>query len=190
MSTFMTRRKFGKKGIWSVAAAILTAAVASASLAVAQAPPVLPDGGPGGGQPPIETNCGASLASKVITSNSPSTTNATGFQTLPGATARILDLPAGRCIKVLFTAETACGPSANPDFCYVRAIVNGAPMDPNGMSVQAIDSSDASASAHAYEWVKKLPAGTYTIEIQGRVRNGLTQFYADDWTMDVQTLAP
>jgi len=187
MTTRITKLKLGRKGRWSVAAAIVAVGVASASLAVAQAPQE-PDGSGGGGGAPITTTCGPNLGSTVITRSSPSTTTAVAPQRLPGAVKTFV-IPNGgsRCIKVLFTAETACGPSAASDYCYVQALIDGQPMNPDGAGFQVMDSEDPSASAHAYEWVKHVDGpGQHTVEIEWRVLNAATLFYADDWTMDVQ----
>jgi hypothetical protein len=186
MRAFIINRKVGRKGIWTAAALLVATGVASASLAGAQvvAPP--PDlGDPVAPAPRIVTTCGAMVEDTIITQNTPRTTNAANFQRLPGAVATVHG-PA--CIKVLLTAETACGPTANPDYCYVRAIVDGVPMDPDGAGFQAMDSEDDSASAHAYEWVKEVGDGDHQVEIQWRVFNGGGPFYIDDWTMDVMTL--
>jgi hypothetical protein len=186
MSAFAMKRRLGRKGSLGLAAAIVTTGVVSASLAFAQAAPPPPDGGPPqGAVAPIRTDCGPDVKHTIITRSSPSTKNAPGFAMLPGAGANILVPDGGGCLKVLFTAETACSPTANPDFCYVRALVDAAPMDPNGTGFQAMDSEDASASAHAYEWVKRLPAGNHNVEIQWNVLNAGTQFWVDDWTFDI-----
>ena len=105
---------------------------------------------------------------------------------LPGAATQVV-VPDGqsRCIKVLLTAETACGITNAPDLCYVRALVDGVPMDPNGAGFQAMDSEDSTASAHAYEWIKRVGEGAHIIRIEQRVRNAATTFYKDDWTFDV-----
>jgi len=181
----------GRRRLLGAGVASAAALAASASLAFGQAGGPKPDGGPP--EPaaqPIVTTCGPSVNSTVITRNSPSTTNVTAFQLLPGATTHIT-VPPGttRCIKVLFTAETACGLTAAPDFCYVQATLNNVPMNPNGTGFQAIDSEDGSASAHAFEWVKRVPAGVYTVEIDRRVLVAGTPFYTDDWTMDVSVFA-
>jgi len=59
-------------------------------------------------------------------------------------------------------------------------------MDPNGAGFQVMDSEDPSASAHAYEWVKRVGEGPHTVEIQWRVLNAGTSSYADDWTFDTE----
>lgn len=189
MSGNIANRRIGNKGIWGAAAVIVAAGVASASLAIAQVA-VSRDGSDGGAAAArIVTGCGPNLSSTVITQNSPSTTTVVGWQLLPGAVMGF-NVPAGvasRCVKVLLTAETACGQSNAADFCYVRALIDGVPMDPDGANFQAMDSEVQTASAHAYEWVKRVPAGAHTIQIQWRVLNANTSFYADDWTMDIQT---
>ncbi len=174
-------------GFGAVAAATLAA---TASLALAQAGPAdYPDNDPN--QPPpnlVVTNCGANQSSIVRTQNAPSTISDTSFVQLPGATTTITVPPEeSRCVKVLLTAESACGLSAAADFCYVQATLDGAPMNPNGLGFQALDSEDGSASAHAYEWIKRVGAGNHTIRIERRVGNAATAFYMDDWTFDVET---
>jgi hypothetical protein len=89
-------------------------------------------------------------------------------------------------VKVLFTAESSCGPTANPDFCYIQATVDGIPMDPNGAGFQALDSEDATAGARAYEWVKRVPAGNHVVQLQWRVLAAGTQYRLDERTFDVQ----
>ena len=188
MRRFTKQRILRRKALAGVLA--VAAVAATASLAVAQAGPA-PDGGPppgGGAVPPAKvTNCGALLSSTVVTQNAPRTTNVAAFQTLPGASLHFTVPPAqSRCVKLLFTAETACGLTAGPDFCYVRALIDAAPMDPDGAGFQAIDSEDGTASAHAYEWVKRVGPGAHTIELQTRVLAAGTPFWLDDWTFDVQ----
>jgi hypothetical protein len=192
MSAFAMKRRLGSKGSLGLAAAIVTTGVVSASLAFAQAVAPPPDGGPPqAAAAPIRTDCGPDIRHAVITRSSSIMKNSVAVQMLPGAHAENIVVPdGGGCLKVLFTAETACSPTANPDFCYVRAVINGVPMDPNGNGFQAMDSEDATASAHAYEWVKKLPAGNYDIDIQWSVLNAGTQFWVDDWTLDIGTYQP
>ena len=72
-----------------------------------------------------------------------------------------------------------------PDFCYVRALVDGVPMDPNGAGFEAMDSEDGTASAHAYEWVKRVGEGPHTVRIEQRVGNGATTFWVDEMTFDI-----
>jgi hypothetical protein len=178
-----TRRKL-TIGLGGAAATL----AATAGIALAQAIPNPPDNGPP--QPPgpnvVTTTCGPNQASIVKTDASPTTTSSVAFQQLAGAATQI-GVPDGqsRCVKVLLTAETACQSDLPDDFCYVRALVDGVPMDPNGANFQAMDSEDGTASAHAYEWIKRVGEGAHTVRIERRVGNAATTFWTDDWTFDV-----
>ena len=150
-----TRRK-ALLGLGGVAATLAV----TAGLAVAQVLPNPPDGSPPGALPPSNlttTACGPNETSIVKTESSPSITNSVNWVPLRGAATQVV-VPDGqsRCIKVLLTAETACEVTNAPDFCYVRALVDGVPMDPNGAGFQTMDSEDGTASAHAYEWIKRV----------------------------------
>lgn len=169
-------------------ATVLATLTATAALAVAQVGGG-PDGTPPGDPPPsnlITTTCGPNQTSIVKTESSPSTTKSVNFVPLPGANTQIV-VPDGqsRCVKVLLTAETACRKTGAADFCYVRALADGVPMDPNGAGFQAMDSEDGTASAHAFEWIERLGEGPHIIRIEQRVGNAATTFYKDDWTFDV-----
>ena len=169
-------------------ATVLATLTATAALAVAQVGGS-PDGTPPGDPPPsnlITTTCGPNQTSIAKTESSPSTTKSVNFVPLPGANTQIV-VPDGqsRCVKVLLTAETACRKTNARDFCYVRALADGVPMGPNGAGFQAMDSEDGTASAHAFEWVKRLGEGAHVIRIEQRVGNAATTFYKDDWTFDV-----
>ena len=161
--------------------------VATASIALAQAIPNPPDGGPPqpAGPSVISIACGPNQTSLVKTEDSPTATSSVNRVTLPGAATQIT-VPDGqtRCVKVLFTAESACqGPNPD-DFCYVAATIDGAPMNPGGGGFQALDSEDGTASAHAYEWIKRVGEGVHTVEIQRNVGAATTMFWTDDWTFD------
>jgi hypothetical protein len=169
---------------------IVAAVVATASLAVAAGGGGAPDGSSSAAPAPqvlASTSCGPRVQSIVRTENAPSTTSSTAFVTVPGAVVTV-SVPAGatRCIKVLFTAETACRVTTSADFCYVRALDNGVEMNPQGASFQAIDSEKATARGHAFEWVRRVAAGSHTISLQRRVNAAPTVFTIDDWTFDVQ----
>jgi hypothetical protein len=176
-----------RKAILGVAGAASTLAV-TAAVALAQiANP--PDGSPPGPPPPsnlITHTCGPEQTSIVKTESSPSVTNSVAPVPLPGANVQI-NVPDGqsRCVKVLLTAETACEVTAAPDFCYVTALVDGVPMNPAGAPFQAMDSEDGSASAHAYEWIKRVGEGPHIVRIERNVLNNATSFWWDDWTFDV-----
>ncbi len=166
---------------------LATAAVASASLAVAQSdtqPDRSTDAAAAAGL--VTTSCGAQLSSTVRTESVGTVTSPTTFADLAGATTTVT-VPAGttRCIKVVFTAETVCA----IDACRVQALDNGVAMNPQGGGKQAIDSEHAGASGHGFEWVRRVGPGLHVIKIQQRVENAATQFAIDDWTFDVQTHA-
>ncbi len=177
-----------RKALLGLGGAAATLAV-TAGLAFAQVLPNPPDGSPPGALPPSNlttTTCGPNQTSIVKTESSPSITNSVNWVPLPGAATQVA-VPDGqsRCIKVLLTAETACEVTNAPDFCYVRALVDGVPMDPNGAGFQAMDSEDGTASAHAYEWIKRVGEGAHIVRIERHVGNAATGFWTDDWTFDV-----
>jgi hypothetical protein len=187
MSTSSTTRKLGRKAICGMAAAIFTAGVASAALAVAQSGPQ-PDGDPnppGPATAPVVTSCGASISSVVTTQNTPNVTSS-AFSNLPGAVTSVTVAPGPtRCIKVVLTAETACPQTSVVDVCRVRALIDGAPMAPDGQSFRVIDSESSTAQGHAYEWVQRVGSGAHIVLIQHGVRNFQTQSIIDDWSLDV-----
>jgi hypothetical protein len=171
---------------WIAAAVMSLALAGGTSVAVAQMGPA-PDGGPAaaGGQY-MQTQCGAELFNLVNTQSAPGLSSSVPWAALPGTTYGF-NVPNGasRCVKVLLTAETSCTGFAGPDFCYVQALIDGNPMDPDGANFQAIDSEDDSASAHAYEWVQRVGPGNHVLTIQQRVGNANTVLRTDDWTEDI-----
>jgi hypothetical protein len=133
----------------------------------------------------VGIQCGAPINSVLRLEPVASSTSSTVFVNLVNVNIAV---PAGtfRCIKVVFTAEAACrGPSAVADFCLIRALDNAVEMHPQGTSAQIFLSEDASANAHAYEWVSRVGGGNHNIQIQRRVTNAATVFTLDDWTFDV-----
>jgi hypothetical protein len=177
-----------RKTLFAIGAATVTLA-ASAAIAVGQVIPNPPDGSPPGAAPPSNLKtytCGPQQTSVVKTENSPSGTRSETFVPLPGANVQIV-VPEGqtRCVKVLLTAETACEITAADDFCYVQALLDGAPMDPDGGGFQAMGSEDGTAESGAYEWIKRVGAGTHIVRIERSVLDSATRFWWDDWTFDV-----
>ncbi len=80
---------------------------------------------------------------------------------------------------MLLTAETSCtGLAGAPnDYRYVRALLDGAPMDPDGLNFQSIDSEDASGDGHAYEWIADhVGPGNHVVTLERRVGNANTVF--------------
>ena len=96
------------------------------------------DGGPHVDDPPnVETyDCGAVVDNPVKTQNQPVDTSSPNVVPVPGAQFQI-NVPPNqqRCLKLLFTAESSCDGYAGDDFCYVRALVDGVPMDPDGQAL-------------------------------------------------------
>ena len=128
----------------------------------------------------VSVSCGAQTGNLVRTENASLTFSNTGFATLPGSGVSV-NVPTGatRCVKVLFTAEAGA-----TNFCYVRAVDNGIPLNPDGGSFQALVSHDTTANAHSFLWVRRIGPGAHTISIQRRVNAGSCGI--DDWTVDVE----
>ena len=63
-------------------------------------------------------------------------------------------------------------------------MIDGAPMNPFGAGFQALDSEDGTASAHAYQWVKRVGDGPHMVTIERHVGVATTMFWTDDWTFD------
>ena len=151
------------------------------------------DGGPKVDNPPnlVSYDCGAVVDNQVKTQNQPVHTSSVPNVSIPGAQFQITVPPnEQRCLKLLFTAESSCTGYPGDDFCYVRALVDNVPMDPDGQAFQALDSEDATASAHAYEWIKHVGPGVHNITILRRVGNANTDFRLDDYTSDLEVLQP
>ena len=161
----------------SLSIAILAVAYSSASPARAQ------------GNPIIE-KCGATFESQVAAEREPVRITSTTFVTLHSTEVNLVLGSASDCVVVLFTAETACGGTAEIDFCYVQALHNGVPMNPRGNDKQALDSESETPSAHGFVWVSRgLQEGTNRFTLQVRVGRNGTVFFIDDWTMQVQLLS-
>ena len=178
--------QFRKRFIALAAAGLV---LGGGAVAGAQAIVLDPDGGPHDEAPPIVLthNCGPVQQSIVKTQNHPVTTSAMAFVPVPGMQWGV-QVPDGqtRCLKLLYTAESACtGWAGGNDFCYIRALVDGVPMDPDGQNFQAFDSEDATASAHAYEWIKRVGEGNHLVTIERRVGNAATIFTLDEETGDL-----
>ena len=146
-----------------------------------------PDGGPPQAPGPnvMTTACGPNQNSIVKTDASPTATSSVNPVQLPDAVTQFV-VPDGqsRCVKVSFTAESACQGPAADDYCYVAAVIDGAPMNPFGAGFQALDSEDGTGSAHAYQWVKRVGDGPHTVTILRHVGVATTMFWTDEWTFD------
>ena len=179
-----------------IALAAVGLVLAGGAVAAAQVGAFDTDGGPL--VPPNQPNvvaydCGAVVDNLVKTQNQPVETSVPAMPgvAIPGAQFQITVPPdQQRCLKLLFTAESSCTGYAGDDYCYVRALVDGQPMDPDGQQFQALDSEDATASAHAYEWIKHVGPGVHNITILRRTGNANTVFRLDDYTSDLEVLLP
>jgi hypothetical protein len=147
-------------------------------------------GTPALGQTLITTDCPTNLVRNIfITQTAASTTTSTAFVLIPGATTSFV-VGNFACIKVLFTAETACrnavATSTTADYCVIRATINGAEMNPAAGGSQVIDSESDTPQGHAFEWIDTVGEGNNIIRIERRVLNSATRFQVDDWTLEVQ----
>jgi hypothetical protein len=129
----------------------------------------------------VSVTCGAQVGGLVRTENAGLSFSNTSFATLSGSGVSVT-VPSGatRCIKVLFTAEAGA-----TNFCYVRAILDGIVMSPDGGGAQALVSHDTTNNGHAFEWARRVGSGTHTVSIQRRVNAGTCNI--DDWTVDVSS---
>lgn len=134
------------------------------------------------------------------TNNVPTTTSATNWVNLPGATVGVF-VPANttRLYDVPFFAESLCnGPAAGA--CTIRIIANGpngtVELNPQAGADYAFDSDmpgglDDLREGHGMERSKRLPGGAngtnYTIQVQFAVTNAQTAFTLDDWHLAVLT---
>jgi hypothetical protein len=182
--------QFRKRFVALAAAGLV---LSGGAVAGAQAGFLDTDGGPKVDNPPnvVAYDCGGVVDNPVKTQNQPVFTSSTANVQIPGAQFQITVPPEQqRCLKLLFTAESSCTGYAGEDYCYVRALVDGQPMDPDGQQFQALDSEDATASAHAYEWIKHVGPGVHNITILRRTGNANTVFRLDDYTSDLEVLLP
>ena len=143
---------------------------------------------------------GAQVRVDKRTNNVPTTTNATNWVNLPGATVGVF-VPANttRLYDVPFFAESLCnGPAAGT--CTVRIIAIGPngtiELNPQAGADFAFDTDMAGGlddvrEAHAMERSKRLAGGAngtnYTIQVQFAVTNAQTAFTLDDWHLAVLT---
>lgn len=144
---------------------------------------------------------GAEIRVDKRTNNVPSTTSATNWVNLPGATVGVF-VPANssRLYDVPFFAESQCtGPNAGN--CAVRIIAIGpgggiVELNPQAGADYAFDSDMPGAltdlaEGHGMERSKRLPGGengtNYVIQVQFAVVNPQSVFTLDDWHLAVHT---
>ena len=143
---------------------------------------------------------GAMLKVDKRTNNVPTTTSATNWNPLPGASIGVF-VPANqsRLFDVPFFAESQCtGPNAGN--CTVRIVAISAAgtveLNPQAGADYAFDSDMPGAltdlaEGHGMERSKRLPGGAngtnYTIQVQFAVVNPQSVFTLDDWHLAVHT---
>jgi len=143
---------------------------------------------------------GAMLRVDKRTQNVPSTTSATNWTPLPGASVNVF-VPANtsRLYDVPFFAESQCtGPNAGN--CTVRIVAISAAgtveLNPQAGADYAFDSDMPGAltdlaEGHGMERSKRLPGGengtNYVIQVQYAVVNPQSVFTLDDWHLAVHT---
>jgi hypothetical protein len=143
---------------------------------------------------------GAEIRVDKRTQNVPTTTGATNWVNLPGATVPV-SVPANssRLYDVPFFAESQCnGPNAGG--CVLRIIAIGpngtVELNPQAGADYAFDSDMAGAlddlrEGHGLERSKRLPGGengtNYVIQVQFAVVNPQSVFTLDDWHLAVHT---
>lgn len=124
-------------------------------------------------------------------------TSSVAWVPVPGATVGIGVPTAGQLVNARFTAESLCvGPNAG--MCRVRIVALTAAgiieLDPISGATFAFDSDVAGASiddaeGHAMERSRRLPAGTYQIQVQYSVTNATSVFRLADWHLAVELSA-
>jgi hypothetical protein len=143
---------------------------------------------------------GAEIRVDKRTQDVPSTTSATNWVNLPGATVGV-SVPAkqSRLFDVPFFAESQC---TGPNFgnCAVRIVAISAAgtveLNPQSGADYAFDSDMPGAltdlaEGHGMERSKRLPGGAngtnYLIQVQFAVVNPQSVFTLDDWHLAVHT---
>jgi hypothetical protein len=143
---------------------------------------------------------GAQIKVDKRTNNVPTTTSATNWVNLPGASVPVV-VPANqsRLYDVPFFAESQCtGPNAGN--CAVRIVAisggNVIELNPQAGADYAFDSDMPGAltdlaEGHGMERSKRLPGGAngtnYVIQVQFAVVNPQSVFTLDDWHLAVLT---
>jgi hypothetical protein len=140
----------------------------------------------------LKTTCGALVQNIVITQNSKFETTSTTFVRVPKA-ALFVTVPAPasttRCIKVRFTVGATCIGVSGSERCFIRALANGAEMNPTANGNQLLAGRQFFAAGNAYQWISRLGVGAHEIEIQiRRDASESTTVAVDNWAMDIEIL--
>ena len=135
---------------------------------------------------PLTHKCGPSLRSVVKTDrNAAFRTSSTSFVNVTGARVRVR-VPADqtRCVKVRFSAATACLRTA----CNVRVVGTGSASFEPSSDVSFAYEDDSGAQVRSFEWVKRLDPGAHTVHVQARVLNqGFgASLGIESWTLHVE----
>ena len=77
------------------------------------------------------------------------------------------------------------GPASVTDACFIRAVLDGVEMLPQGGDFQTFVSEDPTENAHAFLWVRRIGPGNHVLRIEVRVGNASLSFVLDDWTFDL-----
>jgi hypothetical protein len=131
-------------------------------------------------------NLGA-LRMLVQTKTTALTTNSTGYTQL---TAGNIQIPSGQTgfLKATLSGESACSGSAGA-WCTLRVRVNGVELSPIVGTDFAFDSVGSGTDfweSHSIQRISnRLPAGTYTVEVEWAVV-GSASFVIDDWLFQVE----
>jgi hypothetical protein len=135
----------------------------------------------------VAHNCGKVVNSYVLTEQSMFLTNSTAFTEVTGA-SQTISIPDGtsRCVKVTFSAMTACNPTAKYDGCLIDVFADGTELDPAVGGGILYDQENPEWKLHSFEFVKRLEAGTHTIRVKASVVDPATSFSIGARTMDVE----
>ena len=139
----------------------------------------------------LQTTCGTPIESRIITASDPFQTTSKTFVRLHGAALTVV-VPVGqqRCIKVRFTGGVTCKAASGNQSCFIRALLAGNEMNPQGVGKQGLGGALLQPTGLGYQWVKRIGEGQHVIQIQVRSVNvpETVTLGVDDWTMDVEVL--
>jgi len=91
-----------------------------------------------------------------------------------------------------FSGSSACWGGGANDYCSVRILVNGNDTQPSDTLPFRFDS--VGTASDIWDWESHsmdrstgvLPAGSYTVQVQIIVSNGLTTFRIDNWSLVIE----
>ena len=133
--------------------------------------------------------CGPVVSSVVKTETEITNNGNTFFTQVPGATVGVsVAVGTSRCIKVRFTAATKCTSFSFPGgVCFVRPLISNVPFFPATPGGTPFNGGASfRETANAFQWVRRVGPGNYTIVLQSRVNDPSIDFQIDDWTLEVE----